>query len=319
MIRRFIMISMVAILLLLLLPMPLAHADIVWGNQLLHEARDEAVRLERNAFIVNSESGYITSRYDPRISEEEEAELDGRDRSVSLRKRENGQTIILTHVLYIDGEYWGIEDNRGHRGPSGWYPMSQLLVRYSRSDFNETHESEFYEFTGEINMRQIRRATDRIVTWSWPGSDFPKTIQNFNDDFELTNITVHFAYRDEQGREWGYVEIEAKVTLLPWGHGDIIYGHVSRWDAWICLDDPANMTDIPSFYPAPPPQEWSPYEPVVWQPLSWAADVPIEPVDGGQGFANRPPIWLIGLIIIVPISFGIFIVFMFKGGKKRRG
>lgn len=334
MIRRLLVIAVVAVM-LLLLNVPAAHANVVFSNEYLNRVRSRTVELDRNVFIVNSETGYLAQRVEPRFG----AEFgDGYSNRPTVR-RENGQALTLTR-LYINnnGEYWGIADFGFFGGTSGWYPMSQLLVRYDRRDFNRIHRNEFYEFIGEFDVGLL---TDRLVTWQWPGSDLPNTVlwfdegYDYNQGVDIIDINIHFAYRDIEGRQWGHVEIEAEANFLvnPDDERSSMVRGIRTWDAWICLDDPANETNIPEFNPAPAPQEWSPYGPSDFPAFnseftsSHAApelrermpDVSqLEPPDDGLDAIYRTSSTFNIIIIMLVISLGIIIFFVIRRHKKNK-
>lgn len=234
-----------------------AHADVVWSNEFLSTNSDKMIELGRNYFIVNSGAGSLTPMEAPGSKKVYETY------EYSAYALENGTRIYLDKVFLHDNEYWGIYGGYGHSSPSGWYPMNELLVVYDRQDFFNENRSEFYDYTGSFSIADIR---EDLVTWQWPGSDYPKTAYNlsgtqnyFDDSIDIKSIKIYCAYKDEQGREWGFAEIEAEGCFIPAGAGmwDASERWIRTWVDWICLDAPSNLEDIPSFNPAPPPREWS--------------------------------------------------------------
>ena len=215
---------LIGCLLLVSIVWPLTvSADIIWSNSFLDKVRRKTIVLERNMFVVDSDSGTLTAKESP---------ASNIDFNYS-RVYKNGETLTLNKVYKHNGEYWGINDYSGHGGPSGWFPMNQLLVMYERQDFNEEHRDEFYDYTGDFNIKNV---ADKLVNWQWPGSDYTKRTYNLVrdfgwDDMDVKNIKIHYAYQDAQGREWGYVEIEAEITV---GIGQGGTGRsVNTWDTWI--------------------------------------------------------------------------------------
>jgi len=227
-------------------------ADSIWSNAFLDDVRDETIELDRTMFVVDSTSGSLTGKESPGSKRDfNDADYSG--------AHKNGEGLSLNKVYKHDGKYWGIYDYLGHGGPSGWFPMNQLLVMYNRKDFNADVTNEFYNYTGNFDIKNV---SDRLVTWQWPGSDSAKGIYNFAkgedyyDGTDIKKIEVHFAYKDNQGREWGYIEIEAEINVSI-GHGDLGRS-LQTWDTWICFSDPSNES-IPAFNPAPAPVKWSVY------------------------------------------------------------
>ena len=246
MMKRF---FLILIAVLLLIPPLIAHADMIWNNSFLDNVIHKTIPLERNNFVINSKSGTLTAKEKP-----------GSDIDFYYsRKYENGQQIYLDRVYKHNGKYWGIWAIDGHGGPSGWFPMNQLLVMYDRKDFIADHQNEFYNYTGVFDRWLV---VDKIVTWQWPGSDYSKTTYNFAegngyyDGIEVKNINIHYAYKDTEGREWGYAAIEAIINVSI-GHG-ALGKSLHTLDTWICLDDLTNESNIPAFNPAPEPKKWLP-------------------------------------------------------------
>jgi hypothetical protein len=114
---------------------------------------------------------------------------------------------------------------------------------YDYISFAEEHKDAFYPYTG--NYEALKKA-DKIVLWSWPGSGKINDISKWRI-LSLIDFRVLYAYKDEQGREWGYIGMDPRSGY-------------SSDDAWICLNDPANE-NIPAFY-SPQPKAWQP-------PKSW--------------------------------------------------
>jgi hypothetical protein len=143
----------------------------------------------------------------------------------------NGQEIIIDSLYIHNGEYWGGMTESHYVSYPGWIPMNHLLVVYIRDDFNAENQDKFYEYTGDIEAVLLSK---RLVLWQWPGSDREKRV--LDGGFE--NLVVDFVYKDNEGREWGYVRIGWR-------------------EEWICLSEPENSR-IFAFHPAPEPTKWSP-------------------------------------------------------------
>lgn len=195
-----------------------AQADVVLepekDNDFYKQHRAQCVYLGRS-FCVNSADGSVDVKKAP----------DSKDRKYLLG---NGKIVYIECSCLYNGKYWGLAENT--RG--GWIRLDQMLVLYDYVAFEEDHFDELYIYDGDYAGIKAARSA---VAWPWPGADTPLwTIENLNTE----SFSVSCAYKDEQGREWGF------VTYL--------YG--SR-NIWICLSDPLSH-DIPAFNPAPGPSVW---------------------------------------------------------------
>ncbi|MDR0889790.1 MAG: hypothetical protein LBM28_03970 [Oscillospiraceae bacterium] len=226
-----------------------AFADVVWRNAFLEEVREESVVLERNSYMVNSDSGSLTGKEEPRT-----------DAASWGRTYENGEVLSLDKVYEHDGAYWGIYDEQGHADTSGWFPMDQLLVMYDDVAFYADHEEEFYAYSGEFHAPALG---ETLVAWPWPGAGYANEAYTVANQIQIDNssryiiiheIEVQYAYKDSEGREWGFVEMLA--TKRSYNDGG--WGAAPRtMETWICLSEPSNE-NIPAFNPAPPPAAFSP-------------------------------------------------------------
>jgi hypothetical protein len=306
MIKRFFIIFAMTALLTSTLTV---YADMIWSNSFLDKNRHKMTELERYMFVVDSESGALTAKEEP-----------GSDKEFKLwdyqnaHQYENGQGINLTKVYNHNGEYWGIGDYGGHGGPSGWFPMNQLLVMYDRKDFIVDYENEFYNYTGVFDIELLN---EKLVTWRWPGSDSAKTTYNFAegdgyyDGIEVKKLNIHYAYKDVQEREWGYVEIEAVINVSI-GHG-ALGKSLQTWDAWICLDDPANDSNIPSFNPAPEPKKWSPNPDA---PVG-SKNIPLVGQNQHENVFSTPV--LISVVVVFVVSVVVLVLVFKKKDKTKPG
>ncbi|MDR2854536.1 MAG: hypothetical protein LBV40_00015 [Methanomicrobiales archaeon] len=228
-----------------LLIVPLAtHADVVFGNEFFYENRDRTESIRENSygerFIVNSPSGYVIPKEEPgskkgvptgfgyRGSGDEEAlEPEG-----PVFVFQNGETVRIEAIFLHNGEYWGVMSPSHVYQPPGWVPMDELLMIYDPSDFELENKDTFYPYTGSYDAVL---SANKLVLWEWPGSDREKRVIE-NKDTISNCADVLYAYKDEEGREWG------KTTYMG---------------GWICLSDPEN-NKIPVFYPASEPTKWLP-------------------------------------------------------------
>ncbi|MCL2162863.1 MAG: S-layer homology domain-containing protein [Oscillospiraceae bacterium] len=201
------------------------YADVVWSNDFYDENKSEIESLSRNRFCANGPEGYIT------FKEEPGTEIDISD---SRATYDNGAVFTLDGIYIYESEYWGGNADNGHYSKiPGWVPMNHLLVVYIPTDFAGENEDDFYDYVGNFDTVYAAR---RLVFWQWPGSDREKRVLE-SESYKNAEISVRYAYKDDQGREWGYVRI-------------------NNTGGWICFTEPDSI-NIPAFYPAPPPTKWS--------------------------------------------------------------
>lgn len=159
---------------------------------------------------------------------------------------ENGNAVFIQYSCLYDGDYWGLISDSTLAGVAGrfedffgWVKLSDMLVLYDYVSFEEEHIDEFYEYSGDFF--EIQEAGS-VIVWQWPGSGRRLLMLSDVDDtyFDSQSMSVDFAYKDGQGREWGFV--------------NYLYG---ARNAWICITEPANP-DMPVFNPPPDPAVWVP-------------------------------------------------------------
>ena len=208
---------------------PAAFADtIIDGNaDFLTRHQADCAYLNRN-FYVDSASGSVSFTSAP-------------DSSELVAAIPNGEIVNIEFTYVYNGVLWGYKPlicqnirTPLDEWPAGWAPMSELLVTYDYIYFAETHQNDFYAYTGSFDRLQDGRG---VVTWTWPGSGIVYGYTDISpDDFH-----VAYAYKDALGREWGFL-----------GNGNI------NSDAWLCISDPFD-TNIAAFNPPPPkPQLFEP-------------------------------------------------------------
>ena len=182
------------------------------------------------------------------------------------------ETYVKYSCLY-DGGYWGFSFEY-----SGWVNLDQMLVMYDYITFAEEHTQPLYSYGGDYSEIKETRAA---VVWPWPGAEEPVwTLANIDTDY----FKVPFAYKDEDGREWGF------VTYL-YGHRNI----------WICLSDPLNE-DLPALIPAAAPAPWHPD----------TVHTDISPLDSENGISIFVIVILVTLLVT---GTGILIRVFWKPGK----
>ncbi len=233
--KRFIRVLMVIIF--FAFPITL-HADVVGGNDFFYENEDKTEIIGEEyhgkSFIINSPLGYVIPKEEPGSGKGIPTDKGysnhfgekAPDTDVFIFK--NGEVKTIKAVYLYNGEYWGVMSPSHIYQPPGWVLMDDLLMRYELKDFEI--ENQIYTYTGNYDFLSV----DKLVFWQWPGSDREKVV--ITDEDILKMCSIENAYMDSEGREWGKI-----------AHG---------W-GWVCLSDPENKTDIPSFNPALKPVKWS--------------------------------------------------------------
>jgi hypothetical protein len=183
------------------------------NNDFYRTNKDQIVYLGRS-FSANGEKGNVAIKKEPGSSR-------------TLTTIQNGDCIYLEYSCLYDGNFWGFTVSL-----PGWVEIDQMLVLYDFVAFDEEHAGEFYAYEGSYD--EIEK-TKSAVVWPWPGSGAPRWTAT---DINLDHFTVSHAWRDPDGREWGFVQYMT---------GDK--------NIWICLDEPMNQ-DIPAFNPEPAPTVW---------------------------------------------------------------
>ena len=205
--------AFLAVCLLLMAP-HIVHADVIIEPENdFYKQHESQIEYLGRRFYANGGGGNVSVKSEPGSKNE-------------VAKLQNGEETYIQYSCFYDGDYWG------YALDFGWIKMDQLLVIYDYITFEEDHPGEFYSYEGDYD--EIKRA-GAVVVWPWPGSDAPLWTFEYLD---TENFSVSHAYRDEQGREWGF------VTYL--------YGHQN---VWVCLSDPINQ-NIPVFNPEPEPMLW---------------------------------------------------------------
>jgi len=247
--KFFLFVFTVIFIFVLLLPVN-AFADAISGNDFSFKNEDKIINLERTRFIINSPEGYII------IKDEPDSQRDmikymkeiwsgwDEEHIKSILTFNNGQEFTVYGVYNHNGEYWGIMPSSHYISYPGWVRMDDLRVIYTREDFEDEYKNEIFNYTGN---KDASLKTKKLVIWEWPGSDRAKRIQD-DEEFKIEDVSVKSAYKDSDGREWGYVEI--RYDYEP-HHSNL------AWNGWVCIDDPEN-SNIPAFNPAPEPVKWSP-------------------------------------------------------------
>jgi hypothetical protein len=203
------------VLCLLLIPATAAYADVIAepDNNFFNRHRNDCVYLGRS-FCKAGEDGAAPVKKAP-------------------NSNENIAFITSTEIIFVEfsclykGNFWGLT-----QGYNGWVKLDEFLVLYDYISFEEEHSNDFYAYTGDYGEITKNKTAE---AWPWPGADSPLwTIE----DFDITHFSLLHAYKDEQGREWGFVS---------YVHGNP--------NIWLCLSDPLNK-NMSAFNPAPEPTIW---------------------------------------------------------------
>jgi len=200
---------------ILLMPAFVAYADNMpeHKNDFYVRHVGQIIYLGRN-FTPNSEVESVLVKKEP-------------GSEIEIARLHNGTVTYMQYSCLYDGDFWGFTSEH-----SGWVKLDQMLVLYDYVAFEEDHLDKFYAYSGDYSKIKETRSA---IAWPWPGAD--AYLWTY-EDLDTENFRVSHAYKDEEGREWGF------VTHL--------YG--SR-TIWVCLSDPLNH-DIPAFNPAPEPDVW---------------------------------------------------------------
>jgi len=212
-------------------------------------------------FIINSSLGYVIPKIEPGsengIMYSEFYNWDiWRDSGFEFSEDDewtiaNGEIVTVKATFFHGGEHWGVirlpiaARVNGERAYTAWISMDDLLMIYDRRHFEEENKNNFYTYTGSYDAILSAK---RLVQWQWPGSDREKMVW---DGENKEGFSILYAYKDEEGREWGKAKFKERYT---W-QGTKFWRDV-EW--WICLSDPENSSSIPAFNPTPEPQKWSP-------------------------------------------------------------
>lgn len=269
--------SVLFILLLLITISPIASSDVVMPNEFEWENRDKIEQIEPRRFVVNSAKGYVVLQEEPGTNIEAVRHYRTNE-EIELPKHFNGTAFNISSVYIHKGEYWGmLADNYHGSHDYMWLPMGDLLVLYTQADWEEDNASKFQTYIYSVlgNYGDSRYpddlwnviSADKLVLWEWPGSDRERTVIEVLQGTETPEIgkgsveireSENFrVYRDEDGRDWGYINVKQYSGNTWGGLSDVDEVWAVTRPAWVCLTDPEN-SDIPQFNPAPTPLRWSP-------------------------------------------------------------
>ena len=181
------------------------------------------------SFFANGKNGFVSLRSAP-----------GANREVA--KFVNGEILNISFTYNRNGEIWGLAEfssPRTERWTSGWLPMTELYPKYDYRAFDADFANEIFEYDEVLDLEGV------VLLWSWPGSG--DVVWRFDpDSFDLDYLTFVYAYKDPEGRVWGFV--------------GYLYG---TRNVWVCISDPSNSS-IPAFNPAPTPALRPAADPSAW-------------------------------------------------------
>jgi len=198
-----------------------AYADVIFEpfNNFFENHRGECEYINRQ-YYANGTNGSISLKIAPDSNEE-------------VFEIENNEIITVSHTYNSSGKVWGVASilTPGVGYESGWVPMEQLLLVYDYISFAEEHQGEFYPYTGDYT--ELKKA-EKIFFWTYPYSGVSDELSDIDMERFDENFAIDHVYKDEQGKEWGFVS---------W------YYYIRQM--WVCLSDPSNP-DIPAKTTSPP-------------------------------------------------------------------
>lgn len=199
--------KMLCLILCALLALPaFAMADILWEpeNDSFYRLHSEEMQSHYYArrYVANGKSGAAPIFTSPNGSKKDELT--------------NGETIWVTWTYTKDdGSMWAYASHESDE--LGWVNLYDFLLLYDSAQFTLDHADEIRE--DSISLYE-RCGGQEIIMWTYPMSGTQASDYRLND---YGDLTINQVYTDPEGKEWGYVGY--------WR---------GRWNAWICLDDPAN-------------------------------------------------------------------------------
>ena len=252
---------------LMFVPAFSAYADVVVEpeNDFYSKNWQNIVPLDR-MFQVEASSGSASIKKEPGAR-------------TDIAQVENGETIYVSHSCLYNGEFWGLTsvylESEQKWSRDGWIRVDDLLVKYDYIAFAEEHYEELYAYEGDIE--EIKSAGAALV-WPWPGAEAPLWRL---EEFDIDKLWIYTAYKDNAGREWGFVSY--------------LYG---SQNIWVCISDPINP-EIPVFNPAPPP-------------VKWVSDT--EHTDIGETKSEIP---VLIIILVAAVVLGTFVLITVLWKKKK--
>ncbi|MCL1847251.1 MAG: hypothetical protein FWF91_04720 [Coriobacteriia bacterium] len=257
---------------LLLMPATFAFGDVApWIDDPFFAKHERDCVYENRYYTVNNASGSVDIVVEP-----------GSSRKLAVA--ENGTTLYVMFTYTKGGKAWGVGWPHGDFDArvSGWFSMEGLEVQYDNISFFEDFKDELYSYTGDYH--KLEQAED-IIIWSYPGSGEQVGLLYYRSDDDFSYI-FSSAYRDTQGREWGFISY-----------------YLGQRNVWVCISDPGNAS-IPAFGPG-------------IQGSQQGQNGAVTAVDGGWAISRLLTIALICvLVFVVVVTTAILIWVFYRRGKK---
>lgn len=191
-------------------------ADTVWEpNDDFYTKHAQECEYEGCAYQTNAKEGYVTVYEAPNSGKE-------------VGKIKNGKSFYVGFTWTDNsGAKWGVVDLWGHEPENGeiyadrelsngWVLLENMAPVYNEGDFRREHETEFAEYTDEMQGYEIENG---IQLWEYPGAATPigeiKSYMSPGDE-----PFYDMLYTDEEGRRWTYI------------------GYYYIQKGWVCIDDP---------------------------------------------------------------------------------
>lgn len=182
-------------------------ADIIWepagGNEFLNENLDACQGVYRR-FTVSAPQGVQL--------------LEAPGEGSPATKLKAGEVVTISYSYAAADGTWGFVELSDWEG--GWLPMGTVTLLYDYISFAEEHGGEFYPYTGDAHTR----LEPPLYLWAYPGSPVLGIEEELHYSEGAGPGIVH-AYKDAEGREWGFVEYD--------------FGYEG---VWLCLSDPGGKT-----------------------------------------------------------------------------
>ena len=223
MFKRCLMVLLVMAVCLMAFPVAIC-ADVLVEpeNHFYNRHREECEFLGRS-FAANGKDGFVSVKREP-----------GSGREVA--RAQNEESLYVQFTYWHKGKAWGAVISGDE---DGWVPLEQLLLEYDYSAFEQEFKGDFYDYTGSMDALY---EAQNVVFWTWPGSGaqaFVLEKEWRNPETDESFLTATQAYKDVEGREWGF---------FPY-----VYG---VRNTWACLSDPGNKAI--SAFNTRAPQPWVP-------------------------------------------------------------
>ena len=204
-----------AILLLILLLVPVAHADVLWEPEnTFYKTHSKDCTVLRRSFYANGPEGYVTVWTAP-------------ESNSYVGQYENGTQIHAwwQYENWVSATF--IQEN-GKR-TDGWVCLDELALIYDYISFQEEYGNKITPYDGEFTIPD--EDVQSIDFYPYPGAPQPTgsldkkvhwtSYENFVKAAAAEDSFISSVFTDEEGHAWGY----------------ITYWQGNR-NTWFCLDEP---------------------------------------------------------------------------------